>query len=997
MEAPEQPLMSDRRQMVDLTYPYSGLSETYSYTDQMPQTSRDERNMRSFDIVTGRRRGSQRPGLGLYADKQAINGYYKVDALGQVQRSVNPLTWTQQTPVKESDIDFDLSDGAYIVDKHVDSFGTTWLLNNNGEVVAVNEDGEQVISVGVPYTRTGTGSTSFFLKSLTVDDYGNIFVATGHNSSNTNNDEAQIVALELRNDGTYAVAWTIKPGFFVLDIAIYGLDLYAFGVEHNSNDQQAKLRFERYPEYRMDEEPELEANSSWEKLYKELSGAVHDGGGSFGSHEWWGRTAVRQDGEVYCTFTVVDNSLNVHSAHLLRLNPLSPNASAEAFEYGYEGNHGTEEDVYGPVKTVGDIDYAYDHQGYGLDVLVHPKKANGHYQLWLIGGQMRQPLVSPDIHAQPTIRLVEDDGSGMLWSSSTDLSLQSVPETPIEQWFGIAPNRHNINAATDDAGRLYVPYGITAVQDANAAYAGKSVLVVAADASSIIHTYTAAELGRDSIVDLTIAVPFATPDYNDSVPAPTTVDTMIVGGQHAGDNAAVQVRLVNPDIATRQPRRELRTVALVGGNWYKYDATSVTQIAGATYDRTNRYVSMTTYDGCIYAADGTSIWKYDAKEDTVERLKATSNGEVPRRSQLIQHWRGRMVAARSDDRPGVWRMSRAGDWQDWDEFPVTADLAAAVSSQTSRAGVCPDAINAIVPYSDDVLWFGCDNSIWQLSGDPGGQHVFDNVSDEIGMAYGKPYCRDDKGRLWFFGSKGGLYTLAPGGQMEDVASQSVRRRLRSIDLNDYYVQLAYNYVEDGIHVLLFPYDNPQIAVDHYFYCKRSSSWHVDRFGTSDTALQPTAVQVVDGDAPDDRAIHFGCEDGRLRRWGLNSDGQVPYSDEKHDGVAALSPNVAIDSYVLMGPLAPVRDVSEAAFGEFTAVLSSRFAGCNYEFFASDDPEHLGRSVAQGSLSAGRNGTALVRVVGDSVFLRLRNASVGDHWAYEKASIQATYAGLIRRN
>jgi hypothetical protein len=79
------------------------------------------------------------------------------------------------------------------------------------------------------------------------------------------------------------------------------------------------------------------------------------------------------------------------------------------------------------------------------------------------------------------------------------------------------------------------------------------------------------------------------------------------------------------------------------------------------------------------------------------------------------------------------------------------------------------------------------------------------------------------------------------------------------------------------------------------------------------------------------------------------------------------------------------------------VLSSRFAGCNYEFFASDDPEHLGRSVAQGSLSAGRNGTALVRVVGDSVFLRLRNASVGDHWAYEKASIQATYAGLIRRN
>jgi hypothetical protein len=996
MEAPEQPLMSDRRQMVDLTYPYSGLSETYSYTDQMPQTSRDERNMRSFDIVTGRRRGSQRPGLGLYADKQAINGYYKVDALGQVQRSVNPLTWTQQDPVRESEIEFDLSFGLYVVDKHVDSFGTTWLLNNNGEVIAVNEDGQQVISVGVPYTKTGTDSTTFLLKSLTVDDYGNIFVATGHNASNVSNDEAQIIALELRNDGTYAVAYTIKPGFFPLDIAIYGLDLYVWGYEHSTTDSQCKVRFERYAEYRMDEEPEAEANSSYTKQYSSLTGSVHDGG-SYANHAAWGRMAVRFDGVVYCTMTIVDGSQNLHSAHLLRLNPLSPNASAEAFEYGYQGEHTgpANEDHYGDGTAPANVTEAVDHQGYGLDVLVHPEKSNGRYQIWTIGGHVQ--TVPNEL--QPHIRLVADDGDALDWANSTNISLDQLPFAATSHWYSSgAPGRHNISASCDDAGRLYVPYGVTG---SYSAYSGKSVLVVAADASSVLHSYTQAQLGRGGSIDLVTAVPFATPDYNDSSPTPTTVDTLIVGGQHAssGDdvNGAVQVRLVNPSIAGLQPRRELRTIALSGGNWYKYDSTSVTQIAGATYDRTNRYVHTTTYDGCIYVADGTSIWKYDAKEDTVTRHVATSNGEVPRRSQLIQHWRGRMVAARTEDRPGVWRMSRAGEWDDWDEFPITADSAAAVSSQTSRAGICPDAINAIVPYSDDVLWFGCDNSIWQLSGDPGSQHVFDNVSDEIGMAFGKPWCRDDKGRLWFFGSKGGLYTLAPGGQMEDVASQSVRRRLRSIDLNDYYVQLAYNYVEDGIHVLLFPYDNPQIAVDHYFYCKRSSSWHVDRFGTSDTALQPTAVQVVDGDAPDDRAIHFGCEDGRLRRWGLNSDGQVPYSDEKHDGVAALSPNVAIDSYVLMGPLAPVRDVSEAAFGEFTAVLSSRFAGCNYEFFASDDPEHLGRSVAQGSLSAGRNGTALVRVVGDSVFLRLRNASVGDHWAYEKASIQATYAGLIRRN
>lgn len=979
MEYQEPLQQQDRRQSVDLVYPVQGVSENYSYTDQMPMTSRDERNVRSFDIMTGRMRGSQRPGIGTYAGANPANGFNKIDLLARVQRGVNPYKWTQQDPVVESDIDLDLYSGAVIVDYHVDSFGTTWLLNNRGEIIPVNEDGEKIESIGVSFTKTSSAGTTFPLKSITVDDYGNIFVATGHNPDNDSDDEAQIIALELRPDGTYRQAWTIRPGFFPLDIGIYGLDLYVWGAEHHSSAGNTKLRFERYPEYRFDEEPETEPNSSWSKAYNSLTG--HDSTGWGTGHFWAGRMAIRKDGVVYGSATAQDNGLTMHSAHLVRLHPLGSNAGVEAFEYGY--GHA---DAY----ATGDESY----QGYGLDVHVHPEKKNGNWQVWLVGGQYDG--ASPN-DAQPHIRLVEDTGDGLDWVGSTDIPFTAANQTSTG-WHDIANGRSDIRCGVDENGLLYVPYGNTSTNSPNSIYAGKAVLVIAADASSVLYQYTKEDLGRAGDPQQICAVPFKNPDYNESTPTPVTADTLIVGGVHSAvvspPNAAVQVRLVGYSVPTYQPVREQRLLALSGGKIYKYDATSMTEISGATYDRSNRYVHATTYDGCIYIADGLQIQKYSAKDDEVTELRAKSFGAVPHRARLIEQWRGRLVCARTDEAPGSWRMSRMSDFEDWDEFPTVPDAAAAVTSQTSRAGVCPDAINTIIPYSDDVLWFGCDNSIWQLSGDPGAQHVFDNINDEIGMAYGKPWCRDDKGRIWFFGSKGGLYTMTGEG-LNDVASERIRQRLRNVDLSQYYVRLAYNYAEDGIHIFLCPFENPQIPIDHYFYCKRSGSFHIDRFGNDSTFLGPTAVLVVDGDAYDDRCIHLGCEDGRVRRWALASDGTVPFSDIKHEGPAVQQPTVAIDSYVLMGPLAPVRDVSEAAFSDFTAVLSSRFDGVNYEFYASDDPEHLGRAVSEGTLSGGRNGTELIRVSGDSVFLKLRNASKDSYWAYEKATVQATYAGDIR--
>ena len=86
-----------RQQNVDLQYPYEGLSETYAYSDQPVGTTRDERNMRSFDPTTGRMRGTQRSGIELMTGDAPANGFSKISSLVSVQREVNPYSWTVLT------------------------------------------------------------------------------------------------------------------------------------------------------------------------------------------------------------------------------------------------------------------------------------------------------------------------------------------------------------------------------------------------------------------------------------------------------------------------------------------------------------------------------------------------------------------------------------------------------------------------------------------------------------------------------------------------------------------------------------------------------------------------------------------------------------------------------------------------------------------------------------------------------------------------------------
>jgi hypothetical protein len=69
---------------------------------------------------------------------------------------------------------------------------------------------------------------------------------------------------------------------------------------------------------------------------------------------------------------------------------------------------------------------------------------------------------------------------------------------------------------------------------------------------------------------------------------------------------------------------------------------------------------------------------------------------------------------------------------------------------------------------------------------------------------------------------------------------------------------------------------------------------------------------------------------------------------------------------------------------------------NYEFFAESTPDDLGDPVKRGRLRAGRNDRQLVRVSGDHVYMRLRNALPDQSWAYETGDAEIASAGSLRR-
>ena len=220
--------------------------------------------------------------------------------------------------------------------------------------------------------------------------------------------------------------------------------------------------------------------------------------------------------------------------------------------------------------------------------------------------------------------------------------------------------------------------------------------------------------------------------------------------------------------------------------------------------------------------------------------------------------------------------------------------------------------------------------------------------------------------------------MTPAGEIQSISGRLIERRLQEIDLGRYRIELVWNDVEQGLHVIQIPRFYHGVDLTSWFWDRRHNAWFEDDFTTA--SKQCTAAAILDGDKFSDRSVVFGCEDGFVRKGDRRRD------DDDGD---------AIFSRVLIGPLTDESSSSNFRFSQVQVELASEQAGADYAVFTSRVADKQGAPVFTGSLQAGPNGIIQHTLRGGSAWVRLRNGVNDERWALESVSMAMYPAGRKR--
>ena len=422
------------------------------------------------------------------------------------------------------------------------------------------------------------------------------------------------------------------------------------------------------------------------------------------------------------------------------------------------------------------------------------------------------------------------------------------------------------------------------------------------------------------------------------------------------------------------PRQNTLLAVTENGNVAKYGSTGWSSVATAALPAP--YVWSATLFQKTFLGNGSTYRVYDHTNETLRAFEEATTGKIPPRCRLGASWRGRLVLARGDDAHN-WHMSAFADPFDWDVSPDVVTETQAVSGNSSQVGEVPDLVNALVPWSDDLLIFGGDSSIWRLTGDPMTSGELHRVSDITGMAYGPSWCKDEEQRIYFWGSRGGLYTMTPDGSVQPLSENRVHRRLKDIDLGQWRPTLTWNDLDQCVHAFLVPLTGTG-EPRHYCWERRTGAFWEDQFHGSERQVR--GVFLADGDAPQDRRLYLGCADGRIRVW---------------DPTAEDDDGTAIRSSCLIGPIAPDTAPGEYRVTAVEPVLAKDQGGCLVGIGATDTADFPGYSTDFRQIDPGRNGHVRMRARGSNIWVEFAANDVGSTWAVEDLAIHLSAAGRKR--
>lgn len=378
------------------------------------------------------------------------------------------------------------------------------------------------------------------------------------------------------------------------------------------------------------------------------------------------------------------------------------------------------------------------------------------------------------------------------------------------------------------------------------------------------------------------------------------------------------------------------------------------------------------YKGPANATAPGSIADWTPTDGTLPR---DTNGKP---SKLICLWNGRIVLVTERN----FFMSRQFDALDWDYNPTTTSATDPFQGNADLAGELGDLITCLAPFSDDTLIFGCDHSIYQLTGDPLSGGAIDRIAEGLGIAFGRPFAFDPQGTFYFMGSDSSIYKMVANSQPIPISRQ-IRRRLQQISLDPLTgsrVVMAWDQAMDGLGVWVSPIDKTQ-ETTNFFWERQTEAWQPDKYG--DPKLNPMAAFAYDGDLPQDRQIYLGGRDGYIRRLALDGGDDDGYP---------------IESHVLLGPI-KTKDFDNLIHERMLATLGEGSGEVTWKLFWGKHAEEAlnmalaGESPISGTWRAGRNRVSPTNREGFAFYLKL---SSSEYWVIEKITQAFRTTGMVRR-
>lgn len=563
----------------------------------------------------------------------------------------------------------------------------------------------------------------------------------------------------------------------------------------------------------------------------------------------------------------------------------------------------------------------------------------------------------------------------------------------------VPPDDHQPEMDVDQFDNVYVPWSGVPGFSTNTL---KVVHGFKASASSKDYNVAA---GAGNVGSYAVAVPATAPAWKKSAPTKLpefaylfTANVTLAGT--TGQKGVRRIRLTDVAIGTGPPRL-LRVFGFANGKakrfnkgtglWVSPSATDT--IAQPELDAAATHLSHAFIHGELFVSDGKTMVVYNPKIDRVVAYKSKSAGKFLDRPAILFAWRGRLGGARGFDKPQSWHLTAYGDPYDVDIAPPDALQTSSIDGANAPAGEPPEAINAVAPISDDLCLFLCESSVWRMTGDPATPNgQLDFVTDKTGGSFGKSHARDDRGAFYWYGSRGGVWTLGQDAVgLAELTGGVLEKRARQLDLGVFRVEVVWDDVEQGLYVIPVPFGATNTFLISWFWDRATRSWWED---TWPSGKFPTCWALADGDDPNDRQLLCGGPDGFVR--------YLDAASRDDDG----SP---IDSYATLGPYHAEEIDQALAIDGYEVTLASDQDGCEAQWFASDvserapgggftsptkyPPYDLGPAKHTQALRPGRN-VSVRRVCGNYVWLRLRRAASG-RWSLERVAANLRPGGARR--